>query len=142
MAISSPYCHTATGLYAATVNNVSSTTNIAVGRAVSGAGIHAGRQRCRYSPTSSPASSAGTINLTIPATANALGVTLTFGSNVEGMVPITSLHLPQDYAIDGWGNRIMYAVDARFTASGAMTPYPAAISMYGYINNTSMATSI
>lgn len=43
------------------------------------------------------------------------------GNNVEGMVPTKTLMLPDDYAFDGWGRRIMYAVDKRFTATNAFT---------------------
>jgi len=39
------------------------------------------------------------------------------GKITEGMVPTKTLELPDDAAIDGWGGRIMYAVDNRFTAS-------------------------
>jgi len=45
------------------------------------------------------------------------------GNDIEGMVPTTTLHLPDDDAIDGWGHRIMYAVDNRFTGSNAFTTY-------------------
>lgn len=38
------------------------------------------------------------------------------GNNVEGMVPTKTLRLPDDYAFDSWGRRIMYAVDINFTA--------------------------
>ncbi len=41
------------------------------------------------------------------------------GNVVEGMVPTVTPKLPDDYAIDGWGNRIMYSVDNRYTASNA-----------------------
>jgi prepilin-type N-terminal cleavage/methylation domain-containing protein len=43
---------------------------------------------------------------------------------VIGMVPTKTLHLPDDYAIDGWGRRILYAVDNRLTGSNAFTTYP------------------
>ncbi|MGA2259790.1 MAG: type II secretion system protein [Thermoguttaceae bacterium] len=39
----------------------------------------------------------------------------------EGMVPTQTLRLSDDYAFDGWGRRIMYTVDNRFTAIGAFT---------------------
>ena len=37
------------------------------------------------------------------------------------MVPTKTLALPDDDAFDGWGRRMMYAVAAPFTASGAFT---------------------
>jgi len=46
------------------------------------------------------------------------------GNNVEGMVPTKTLNLADDYAIDAWGGRIMYAVDKNFTATGALVVNP------------------
>ena len=37
------------------------------------------------------------------------------------MVPTRALELPDDYAINGWGRRIIYAVDNRFTGTNAFT---------------------
>jgi hypothetical protein len=45
------------------------------------------------------------------------------GNNVQGMVPTKTLRLPDDYAFDGWGRRIMYAVDKRFTNTNGFTTY-------------------
>ncbi|MGA8614352.1 MAG: hypothetical protein WB760_22290, partial [Xanthobacteraceae bacterium] len=53
---------------------------------------------------------------------------------------VTSLHLPDDYALDGWGRRIMYTVDNRFTAAGALASYPNALTMTGA--TTSASTSV
>lgn len=41
------------------------------------------------------------------------------GTTIEGMVPTKSLQLPDDYAFDAWGRRIMYAVDSRLAAKYA-----------------------
>ena len=38
----------------------------------------------------------------------------------EGMVPTRTLRLPDDYAIDSWGRRIMYAVAKDMTLPNAM----------------------
>ena len=38
----------------------------------------------------------------------------------EGMVPVRSLKLADDYAFDGWGRRIMYAVAMDMTQTNAM----------------------
>lgn len=39
------------------------------------------------------------------------------GENVQGMVPTKTLGLPDEYALDGWGRRIFYAVDRRATTA-------------------------
>ncbi len=38
-----------------------------------------------------------------------------------GMVPTKTLRLPDDYAFDGWGRRIFYALDGQFTIVDAFT---------------------
>lgn len=38
-----------------------------------------------------------------------------------GMVPTKTLRLPDDYAFDGWGRRIMYAVSGNMTEDNAFT---------------------
>lgn len=45
------------------------------------------------------------------------------GNVVQGMVPFQTLRLPDDYAFDGWGNRIMYTVDKRYTDIDAFITY-------------------
>lgn len=42
-------------------------------------------------------------------------------SFAEGIVPTKTLRLPDGYAFDGWGRRIMYAVDTNFTANNAFS---------------------
>ena len=37
----------------------------------------------------------------------------------EGMIPVKTLQLPDDYAFDGWGRRFMYAVSKDMTQMGA-----------------------
>ncbi|MDX1974366.1 MAG: type II secretion system protein [Rickettsiales bacterium] len=39
----------------------------------------------------------------------------------EGAVPVRTLGLPDDFAYDGWGNKIMYSVDAYATTPNAFT---------------------
>jgi hypothetical protein len=50
------------------------------------------------------------------------------GSIVAGMIPTKTLQLPDDYAFDAWGRRIMYAVDnrlsARYSHTDAFTNVP------------------
>jgi len=36
-----------------------------------------------------------------------------------GMVPVQTLQLPDDYAFDGWGRRILYVVDSDYTIADA-----------------------
>ncbi|MDE3016029.1 MAG: type II secretion system protein [Pseudomonadota bacterium] len=90
--------------------------SIAAGMSATGAGIPGGDSLTSATPAQ------GT--LVTAATATASGLTFTFLDNVEGMVPTKTLRLPDDYAIDGWGRRIMYAVDARFTAGSAFIANP------------------
>jgi prepilin-type N-terminal cleavage/methylation domain-containing protein len=54
---------------------------------------------------------------------NSVAADFANGNNVEGMVPTTTLRLPDDYAVDGWGRRFMYVVDIRFTGNSAFTTY-------------------
>lgn len=42
---------------------------------------------------------------------------------IGGSVPVKTLQLPDDYAFDGWGRRMEYIVDRRYTATGAFTTY-------------------
>lgn len=57
-------------------------------------------------------------------TGGAPAANFTDGANtVAGMVPVKTLRLPDEYALDGWGNRIVYAADARVTATDAFTTY-------------------
>lgn len=39
----------------------------------------------------------------------------------EGMVPTKTLRLPDDYAFDGWGRRILYSVSGEMTLDNAFT---------------------
>jgi prepilin-type N-terminal cleavage/methylation domain-containing protein len=55
---------------------------------------------------------------------------VTYPNFVEGMVPVKSLGLADDAAIDGWGRRIFYMVDKRATALSAFASIDASyISM-------------
>ena len=51
--------------------------------------------------------------------------TATFYSALQraalGMVPTKALELPDDFAIDGWGRRIIYVVNPSFTGTNAFT---------------------
>ncbi len=101
-----------------TTVTMASTTGVAVGQGVSGNGIPGGNTVVSFVANTS-------VTLATAATATASGVSLTFVDEVEGMVPTKTLRLPDDYAFDGYGRRIMYAVDARFTATNAFTSIPA-----------------
>jgi prepilin-type N-terminal cleavage/methylation domain-containing protein len=47
----------------------------------------------------------------------------TSGETVAGMVPVKTLRLMDKYAVDGWGSRILYAVDRRLTTGGGLAQY-------------------
>jgi prepilin-type N-terminal cleavage/methylation domain-containing protein len=111
--------------------SMSSTTGIVAGMGISGTGIPSGDSVASVVNGTS-------ITVTIRPTGGNPGETLTIGNNVEGMVPTNTLRLPDDYAIDGWGRRIMYTVDVRFTAPGALAPYPSGLTMTA--NTHSIAT--
>ncbi|MDX1975612.1 MAG: type II secretion system protein [Rickettsiales bacterium] len=40
-----------------------------------------------------------------------------------GMVPVRTLNLPDDYAFDGWGRRILYVISSAYTATDAFSTY-------------------
>ncbi len=101
----------------AAIINMSATNLSMLGLAVTGSGIPAGAYIASVdSPTQ--------ITLSAAATATAGGDSLNLIDFVEGMVPTKALRLPDEYAFDGWGNRMMYAVDVRLTASNAFTNIP------------------
>jgi prepilin-type N-terminal cleavage/methylation domain-containing protein len=105
-----------TALASATISSMSSVSGLSAGMSITGTNI----------PASSVIASVGVTTITISQNATATGgVTFTFTSNVQGMVPTKTLGLSDDYAFDGWGRRIMYAVDMRFTAASAFTTIPA-----------------
>ena len=55
---------------------------------------------------------------------NATATSNTAGNTVsEGAVPARTLGLSDDFAFDGWGNRIRYAVSVPFTTTAAFTTY-------------------
>lgn len=75
-------------------------------------------------------------NMSSNATATHTGAMCTFfgipaddgggsSSAVEGMVPTATLNLPDDYAFDGWGRRIMYAASNDLTQTNAFAIIPA-----------------
>ena len=46
------------------------------------------------------------------------------GNVAAGLVPVKLLQLPDDYAFDGWGRRMLYVADIRFTETNAFSTYP------------------
>ena len=98
------------------ITSVASTSGVVVGQAISGLGLPAGTTVGSF-----VANTSITLANSATATATATTVTLTFLDFVQGMVPTNALHLPDDYAIDGWGRRIMYTVDARLTGVNAFS---------------------
>jgi|CXWL01.1.fsa_nt_gi prepilin-type N-terminal cleavage/methylation domain-containing protein len=101
----------------AVVTSVSSTTGLSIGTVVSGTGITSGT-------TIASIDSATQITLDTAATATNAGITISRNTVVGGMVPTKTLQLPDDYAIDGWGRRIMYMVDVNLTASAGFATVP------------------
>jgi prepilin-type N-terminal cleavage/methylation domain-containing protein len=101
----------------AVVTSVSSTAGLSVGTLVSGTGIAAGSAIASID-------SATQITLDTAATATNAGITISRNTVVGGMVPTKALQLPDDYAIDGWGRRIMYMVDVNLTAASGFTNVP------------------
>lgn len=100
------------------------TAGIAAGMPVTGSGIPNGDIVAGPPVAPAPTTTQLTLDNTggataAAATSSAGSLTFTFLDNVEGMVPTKTLRLPDDYAFDGWGRRIMYTVDARFTANNA-----------------------
>ncbi len=101
----------------AIVTSVSSTTNLSVGTLVSGTGIPAGAYIASIDSSTQ-------ITLDKSATATNSGITISRYSVAGGMVPTKTLGLPDDYAIDGWGRRIMYMVDVNVTAASGAVNIP------------------
>lgn len=101
----------------AVVTSVSSTTGLAVGTLVSGTGITAGSYITSIDSTTQ-------ITINNAATATNAGVTISIYTAVGGMVPTKTLSLPDDYAVDGWGRRIMYMVDVNMTAASGAANIP------------------
>lgn len=99
------------------ITNVSSTSGLSIGTIVSGTDIVAGT-------TISSIDSVTQITLDTAATATSSGVTISRNTVVGGMVPTKTLRLPDDYAIDGWGQRIIYAVDVNLTSASGFSNVP------------------
>ena len=74
-------------------------------------------------------------------TTGAAGARASFGPTanvVAGMIPTSTLQLPDDYAFDGWGRRFLYVVDNRITevdtlGVGAFVRYSLADTSIGAI---------
>jgi len=62
------------------------------------------------------------------------GSEFTDGSNTYyGAVPTKTLQLPDKYAYDAWGKKILYVIDKRITAYNAFLTYPISNSSIGSI---------
>jgi len=98
-----------------TVDDISSTATLAVGMGITGSGIPS-------NTTITAIDGDGhTITISAAATTTVNDGTLIFLDNVEGMVPTNTLRLPDEYAFDGWGRRMMYAVSRDMTQTNAFT---------------------
>lgn len=119
----------------AIVTSVSSIAGLSAGTLVSGTGIAAGTSIASID-------SATQITLDTAATATNVGVTISRNTIAGGMVPTKTLQLPDDYAIDGWGHRIMYMADVNLTASSGFANVPVTDSATNRITvNDSAATA-
>lgn len=111
-----------TALSAVITGSAGFATNLSVGMLVSGTGIPAGTTIASIDGES--ASVATQITLDTVTTATNAGLTISYNSVVGGMVPTKALNLSDDYAVDGWGRRIMYAVDVNLTADSGFANVP------------------
>ena len=59
--------------------------------------------------------------ITPAANFGATGATNTNATSAEGALPVLTMGLPLDFMVDGWGNRLRYAVDEKMTAYNAFT---------------------
>lgn len=84
-----------------------SATDVKIGALVIGTGVP--------SNTRVTAISGDDITINNALTAALNNTTVSFINVVAGMVPVTSLGLPPEYALDGYGRRITYIVDNRAT---------------------------
>jgi type II secretory pathway pseudopilin PulG len=60
---------------------------------------------------------------------NRTGGGATFSS--QGIAPVRTLRLPDDYAFDGWGRRIVYTVQTAMTGNNAFSVYTVAVPATG-----------
>lgn len=102
----------------AEVTGLSSLAGLAVGDPISGGWAPVG--------TYIVSIDSGTqITMSAPSNTTSSGMIITW-QFVEGMAPTKTLGLPDDYAFDGRGRRIMYAVDVGLTKYNAFAAVPAA----------------
>jgi len=97
---------------------------IFIGASVSGTGISGGTTITGVSPESSGTNAAAIASAAAMASGS---VALTYSYDnrfAAGGVPTKTLRLPDDYAFDGWGRRIMYSVDTSYTATDAFSSIP------------------
>lgn len=91
-----------------TLTSLTSTASLKPGMYVSGTNIQPGSLIVSVD-------SASAITMNLPASGSGSGISLTFYNVAAGMVPVRTLGLPDEYALDGWNRRIMYEIDVTAT---------------------------
>ncbi len=72
-----------------------------------------------------------------------VGITRTPDNNVYiGMAPVRTLNLPDEFALDGWGSRITYAVTITRSRQASYESNSGAIRVFGNNDVTPLATGV
>jgi type II secretory pathway pseudopilin PulG len=101
-----------------------SIAGIFVGSVVSGTGITGGTTITAVSSEDDGLDAAGRLSA-VATSSGTESLSYTYDNRfAAGGVPTKTLRLPDEYAFDGWGRRILYAVDTSFTTTDAFISVP------------------